>query len=84
LPDHHAPTGPEIERILTRARDAGAHALVITEKDHVKWSETLRYATLPADTPPLVRPTLELAFRDGEATLRHLLADVLQAGPGAR
>ena len=87
LPDHHAPDRSEIENILTRARHSGAEALVTTEKDHVKWAEVLRPPAedassarpLPADVPPLVRPILELAFRDGEAALRDRLAGLLDA-----
>jgi tetraacyldisaccharide 4'-kinase len=62
LPDHHAPDREAIRRLLTAARDAGAEAMVVTEKDHVKWIERMAGDPSFADLPPLARPVPNAAF----------------------
>lgn len=46
-PDHHAPSSADVERVRARIRQDGIEALVMTEKDAVKWPEqrdSLAYA----------------------------------------
>ena len=78
LPDHHAPTRDEIKTLLACARDAHAEAVVVTEKDHVKWVEAMAGDPAFADLPPLARPVLEVRFHDGEKALRGRLANAVR------
>jgi len=81
LPDHHAPARGEIRALLEAARDAGAEAVAITEKDHVKWVEAIGDDPAFAGLPPLVRPILEVTFHEGEKALRARLAEAIERTP---
>jgi len=72
--DHHAYTAAELARLIRWAADAGADALVTTEKDYVKWRPLLEEHPLPI---PVYRPALAVEYRDGEAQLDRLLRQTL-------
>lgn len=74
LPDHYAFTQEEIRSIMTEAQQAHAEALVMTEKDWVKWQPWVDTDQLPL---PIYRPALELRFIDGEEAFESLLMTVL-------
>jgi len=70
LDDHHDYAAGEVRDVIESAARSGAEAVVITEKDHVKWRPHLD-AWSPA--VPVLRPVLDLRFRDGEDAARSLL-----------
>ena len=76
LPDHHAPSGEEIAGLLEAARSGGATAMVVTEKDYVKWVERM-----PAEPGlPVARPALAVRFHRGEAALRARIVGLFTEG----
>jgi tetraacyldisaccharide 4'-kinase len=74
LPDHHDFGEGEAEAIVRQAGAAGATAVVMTEKDYVKW---------PARTWPLpvYRPILEVEFTRGGQDLFELIQARIASGP---
>jgi len=72
LPDHASPSRQTLLRLLHQARQAGAAAVVTTEKDWVKWAPLLPEA--PAPPLPVWRVSLAIDFRGGEQTTTSLLA----------
>jgi tetraacyldisaccharide 4'-kinase len=67
FPDHHSPSGPELERLFTEARAAQAELLVCTHKDAVK---------LPRDlSPPIpvLALEMEMVILRGEEQLEKAL-----------
>ena len=75
--DHHRYTPAELKTIEATARQRGADALVITEKDFVKWPTH----PTPSAALPVYRPAVEMAFRMGEAELTSLMAEAVGPSP---
>lgn len=74
--DHHLYTAADRERLEQAAADARADALVMTEKDWVKWS-ALEGRSADAAVRPVYRPVLQLEFDRGSDRLHALLRDRL-------
>lgn len=72
-PDHHAYSRDEIERMLDDAQAHHAQAIVITQKDMVKWRALLDRSQPPR--PPVYCPIVSIEFVDGEAAVSKLLRD---------
>jgi tetraacyldisaccharide 4'-kinase len=70
--DHHAYTARDVERVLARAREAGAARIVTTEKDLVR---LLRFRPLPI---PLAAVPLRLEPEPADA-FREWLADAVRS-----
>ena len=75
-PDHEPYSRPLIDRMVSDAQQQGAAALVMTDKDWVKWRRHLSGQSLPI---PIYRPNLQLRFLDGQETLEGLLKQTLAA-----
>jgi tetraacyldisaccharide 4'-kinase len=77
LSDHQTFDRRQVERLVVRARGAGATEVVCTGKDWVK----LRLLPRP---PALafVRPALDIEFVEGSERLRQSLAEALARGDG--
>lgn len=75
-PDHEPYSRPLIDRMLSDAQRQGAAALVMTDKDWVKWRRHLLGESLPI---PIYRPNLQLRFLDGQEALEGLLKQTLAA-----
>lgn len=72
FPDHHRYTSRELRTILSEASQAGA-AVVLTEKDWVKWHPLLSAEALSLGRTAIYRPRLEMGWLDGaEATVKLL------------
>ena len=70
--DHHSYTQAEVRGLLEAAQRQGAEAVVVTEKDWVKWQALM--ADLPqAGLPPVIRPKLGVRFLDGGEQVDTLL-----------
>ncbi len=73
--DHHAYTPDEVKRLLEDAKQRGADALVVTEKDWVKWGALLAGAGIDeTHAVPILRPVLSVGFKDGGGAVEALLA----------
>lgn len=70
LTDHHGYTDFEVGRLISQAVDHKAGAVVVTDKDWVKWRELPAAQSSPV---PIYRPVLRLAFDDGGSELAELL-----------
>lgn len=70
LPDHCPYSKGQIENLMDQACLRGADALVLTEKDWVKWREQLAGNILPL---PVLRPRLSIRLLDGADALDQLL-----------
>ena len=68
--DHHAFDPGQIQALINQARHDGAEALVITEKDWMKWRSHLPNLQSPL---PILRPEISIRFIDGEQALHALL-----------
>ena len=69
--DHYPYASPhELQQMVAGAQHAGAEAIVTSGKDWVKVRSRLDWEDQPL---PLVRPVLEVTFRDGEAQIEALL-----------
>ncbi len=79
--DHHAWTADDLRALLRDADQAGAEAVVITEKDWVKWQPLLEQAEFPRPAMPIWRPALAVQFLDGEQAYVTLLQEVVGAYP---
>jgi tetraacyldisaccharide 4'-kinase len=75
LRDHQAFDARLVERLVVRARGAGATEVVCTGKDWVK----LRLLPLPSALT-IVRPRLSIDFIEGRASLVRSLSDALARG----
>lgn len=73
--DHHAYTQADWFSVLGDARRAGAEALVMTEKDWVKWQLLEQHE----ETLPVYRPILSIEFLDGSEALDALLRKTIRA-----
>lgn len=80
FPDHHRYSAAEVTALLACARDAGA-AVVLTEKDWVKWRALLPQAVAEGPLPPIYRPRLEIAWLDGAEATVKLLCQCLPQNP---
>lgn len=74
LPDHYAYSREEIDRLMRQAVESKAEALVLTEKDWVKWMPWVDAEHLPL---PIYHPKLRLRMLDGDEALNALLLNVL-------
>ncbi len=71
--DHHHYTEDEVRALLADAGRRGADAVVITEKDWVKWRPILTSGAMANSTPPVVRPILGIKFLDGDQDITALI-----------
>jgi tetraacyldisaccharide 4'-kinase len=71
--DHHAYTLEEVQHLLADAKQRGVDAVVVTEKDWVKWRGLMAKLDVSKDTPPIIRPVLGVRFTTGEANIQPLL-----------
>ena len=75
--DHHSYTETEVHKLLIDAASQGADAVVVTEKDWVKWRPMIK--GLPTEgLPPVIRPKLGTRFLDGAEAVESLLKRALQ------
>ncbi len=72
--DHARPTARRLQRILSKARETGAGAVVTTEKDAVKW------APLWPEGFPLVYPRLTTLLEGDVEEFRARLAEACRSG----
>ncbi|MEO1235542.1 MAG: tetraacyldisaccharide 4'-kinase [Planctomycetota bacterium] len=72
FPDHYRYSRHELGGVFNTAAERGADAVVITEKDWVKWR---RYAGGVKSRVPVYRPVVQMAFVDGEAEFAALLRE---------
>ncbi len=70
FPDHHPYQRDEIIRIFDRAVTDHAQAVIITEKDWLKWRPLLSDSPPPV---PVYRPEISVRFIDGEQALHARL-----------
>lgn len=70
--DHHWYSSADLAAIARAAADAGADAVVTTEKDAVK------IAAFPGDAPPLYVLAVEFSILQGEELLVEILEQVVQ------
>ena len=75
LADHAQWNAPKVARLLARAQEAGADAIIVTPKDWMKIAPLDVQSELP-----LVRPRLAIEFVQGESTLREQLARAVRVG----
>ena len=68
--DHHAYRREQVLALLADASARGAEAVVVTEKDWVKWQPLLADAPPPL---PVLRPVVAVAFLDGGDAVDTLL-----------
>ncbi|MBW1987943.1 MAG: tetraacyldisaccharide 4'-kinase [Deltaproteobacteria bacterium] len=71
--DHHAYDPADVERIVEKAREAGADCVATTEKD------LARLDGWPREAPPLFALRIEAAFTEPEAFERFLVRSVKEA-----
>lgn len=77
--DHHAYTPDEIQHILTDAKQRGADAVVVTEKDWVKWGPLPAGFDGKSDSPLVIRPKLGVHILKGVETFDGLLRRVINS-----
>lgn len=75
FPDHHDYTPAALRELAETAVQAGAQALVTTEKDHIKWAPLLKTCELGL---PVVRPVLSLMLLDDSDDLSNRIASVFE------
>ncbi|RMF46543.1 MAG: tetraacyldisaccharide 4'-kinase [Deltaproteobacteria bacterium] len=72
--DHHAYTQQEIKHILADAERHQADAVVVTEKDWVKWRRILNEEVTPdLDRVPVIRPKLGVRLMRGGQMLNNMI-----------
>lgn len=76
--DHHAYTAKEVRQILDDAKQRGAEAVIVTEKDWVKWRAVWDKVGHAPDWPRVVRPTLGVRMEDYAGVDKALDAQLLQ------
>lgn len=74
--DHHPFTRTDIAGVLHTAEERGADAVVITEKDWVKWR---RFAGGVKTSLPILRPVVQMMFVDGDAAFGEALREVVKS-----
>jgi tetraacyldisaccharide 4'-kinase len=74
--DHHPYSAEDVAQLMDKARADGAQALVMTEKDWVKWRPVVEGG---ASVLPIMRPGLSIQFVDGEEAVMSLIRQRLQA-----
>ncbi len=77
--DHHAYQKDEVRTLLMDADRKGADAVVITEKDWVKWRPLMSGEAMKIGVPPVIRPALGVRFLDGAEVVGGLLRRVCGA-----
>ena len=75
LADHAHWDAPKVARLLLRAQEAGAEAVIVTPKDWMKIAPLGVKSELP-----LVRPRLEIEFLQGESLVQEQLARAVRVG----
>jgi tetraacyldisaccharide 4'-kinase len=75
LRDHHEYNLPGLMKMLSQAKDAGAQAVVTTDKDWVKWRPLLKDRFPPLK---IYRPVLKVSLMDGLDALDALLLQTMQ------
>src|SRR5262249_3010212 len=79
FPDHHHYTIHDLAMLRDRARQAGADALVTTEKDWVKLAPIVAHVP---DLPPVLRAELAIRFAaDDETRLLDLITRTIGSSP---
>lgn len=68
--DHHTYTANDIQHILADAKQRNADAVVMTEKDWVKWADLLKDQNTD---PQILRPILGTRFQAGAEAIVELL-----------
>ena len=76
LRDHDAYAAPTVQRIIERARESGAHVVLVTAKDWAK----LRNVRPDAWPCPVAVVRLELTFVRGEASLLEAVQSTVERG----
>jgi tetraacyldisaccharide 4'-kinase len=71
--DHHAYQPHEVRDLLADAKQRGADAIVLTEKDWVKWQPILQNLDTDPTTLPILRPILGIHFLHGTEKISQLL-----------
>ena len=74
FPDHHAHSPAEVAAVCGAAASAGADAVLCTEKDLVKLRTRAFAGFRPP--PPVYAVRIAAAYPEGDAALRHALAEV--------
>lgn len=77
--DHHVYDAGEITRCLRDTQALEADAVVVTEKDWVKWAPLLANTETRDGLPPVIRPVLNIGIRDGSEQVDRLLKGVVSA-----
>ncbi|MEM6459785.1 MAG: tetraacyldisaccharide 4'-kinase [Planctomycetota bacterium] len=72
--DHRRYNRDDIAGVFHTARERGADAVVVTEKDWVKWR---RFGGGVKASLPVLRPVLRMAFLDDEEAFEQTLADAV-------
>jgi lycopene cyclase-like protein len=75
LMDHARWDAPKVARLLLRAQEAGAEAVIVTPKDWMKIAPLGVKSELP-----LVRPRLAIEFLQGESLVQEQLARAVRVG----
>lgn len=75
-PDHYPFTFAQIMAVMNRALQADAGAIILTEKDWVKWRPHLQVNAAPS-APPIYRPTLNIEFIKGADALEALVKQAI-------
>lgn len=78
--DHYAYRESDIQSIQSQARQRGAHAIVMTQKDYVKWQAALPNPTLRRrNWLPVIRPALSVHWLAGHETIRQRIDAALES-----
>jgi tetraacyldisaccharide 4'-kinase len=73
FPDHHRFRRYEIEEIYETAKNFGAQAVLVTEKDAVRFS---KHAGLEMSPPPVYYLKVVLAIKKGEENFVHMVEEI--------
>ena len=73
FPDHHRFRRYEIEEIYETAKNFGAQAVLVTEKDAVRFS---KHAGLEMSPPPVYYLKVALAIKKGEENFVHMVEEI--------
>lgn len=82
FPDHHPFTLAELRTVIDTAAKVSAEALVMTEKDWVKWRTLSEHGAAIQGVPGVLRPRLEMRFLTGGEVIDALLARVVHRAGG--
>lgn len=75
--DHHDYSSDEIRGLLLDAGKRGADAVVITEKDWVKFKPLMGDDAMSQGAPPVLRPALKVGFLKGAQQVDQMLKSVV-------